>query len=104
MARLRLELWDDDGWNAFSNRQVKLARDAGTLTELAPALHGLAGQRLFGGAFATAAELLDQTDSMSDATGSPRSDRLSSTYRAARQTAAGLRSHRSHGSGRNAAR
>jgi DNA-binding CsgD family transcriptional regulator len=64
------ELWDDETWHILSTRQVQLARDAGALTELPIALNALSSAKLFAGDFAAAAALIEEADSVTNATGS----------------------------------
>jgi DNA-binding CsgD family transcriptional regulator len=66
-----LDLWDDEAWHEVSSRQVRLARDAGTLGVLANALSDRAGVHVHAGEFATALELNDESAAITQATGNP---------------------------------
>jgi hypothetical protein len=66
-----LDLWDDEAWHEVSSRQVRLARDAGTLGVLANALSDRAGVHVHAGEFATASELNDESAAITQATGNP---------------------------------
>jgi DNA-binding CsgD family transcriptional regulator len=65
-----VRLWDDDGWDRLSARQVRLARDAGALGVLPIALNQRAGLYLHQGDFAAAASLADEAAAITEATGS----------------------------------
>jgi DNA-binding CsgD family transcriptional regulator len=64
------DLWDDEGWDTFSDRHVKLAREAGALGELPLALNARVYVHLFAGELAEAASLVQQAQTVSKATGS----------------------------------
>jgi hypothetical protein len=64
------ELWDDETWNALSDRLVELAREAGALTELPVALDSLSVANLFAGRVAEAASLVDEARATVELTGS----------------------------------
>ena len=55
-----LHAWDDQAWDALSGRHLRLARDAGALSELPLALSRRAYLHLFSGELATAASLTDE--------------------------------------------
>jgi DNA-binding CsgD family transcriptional regulator len=65
-----LHLWDDKGWDALSARYVRLARSAGSLSELPLALSMRCYMLLFEGRLAAAAELNDEGLAVTEATGS----------------------------------
>jgi len=65
-----LHLWDDESWDALSARYVRLARSAGSLSELPLALSMRCYMHLFEGRLATAAELNDEGQAVMEATGS----------------------------------
>jgi len=61
---------DYESWDALSDRQVKLARDAGSLTALPIAFNTRAGVHLFAGQFSEAASMVAEAESVTEATGS----------------------------------
>jgi len=63
-------VWDYDSWDALSDRQVRLARDAGALIALPIALSMRATVHLFAGEFTEAASMVAQAESVAEATGS----------------------------------
>ena len=70
-CRLAQDLWDDELWHALATRGVRLARETGALNLLPNALNYLAALNVHSGAFATAAALIDEVDSITQATGIP---------------------------------
>jgi len=70
-CRLAQDLWDDELWHALATRGVRLARETGALNLLPNALNYLAALNVHSGAFATAAALVDEVDSITQATGIP---------------------------------
>src|SRR5215472_4397959 len=62
-------LWDYDSWQALSDRQIEIARDAGAVTALPPAFTMRAMPHLFAGEFTAATSLVAQVESVSQATG-----------------------------------
>jgi DNA-binding CsgD family transcriptional regulator/tetratricopeptide (TPR) repeat protein len=69
--RVLLDLFDQETYNWLNARQLELLREAGELTVLPAALTTYAGQRVTAGDFAQAADLLEQSDAISSATGAP---------------------------------
>ena len=69
--RVLLDLFDQDTYDALNARQVGMLRAAGELTVLPAALTTYAGARVTSGDFTRAAELLEQSDAISIATGAP---------------------------------
>jgi DNA-binding CsgD family transcriptional regulator/tetratricopeptide (TPR) repeat protein len=65
-----VDLWDHDTWDVLSTRHVQLARDAGALTVLPIALISRMAVHLWAGEFAAAASLVDEVETVMDATGS----------------------------------
>jgi DNA-binding CsgD family transcriptional regulator len=65
-----LYLWDDERWDALSDRYVQLARTAGALSELPLALTMRAYMLLFAGDLSTATSLIDEGQAVAEATGS----------------------------------
>jgi DNA-binding CsgD family transcriptional regulator len=63
-----MDLWDDDSWQALSDRILQMARDAGALALLPMALTLRAGIVLFAGEFDAAAVLVEELDAVSEAT------------------------------------
>ena len=70
-CRLAQDLWDDELWHLLATRGVRLARATGALSLLPNALNHLAALNVHSGAFATAAALVDEVDSICAATGIP---------------------------------
>jgi len=64
-------LWDHDSWNALASLDLQRARDAGALTTMSFALNHLACVRLFAGDLDGAGALLDEAQSIVEATRSP---------------------------------
>jgi DNA-binding CsgD family transcriptional regulator len=69
LALIAWELWDIDRYRKLVERQVALARDAGDLTALLPAMSMLQMACVAAGDFAAAEALLDQTEGLAEATG-----------------------------------
>jgi DNA-binding CsgD family transcriptional regulator len=70
-CRLAQDLWDDELWHVLATRGVDLARETGALNLLPNALNYLAALNVHSGAFAAAATLIDEVDSITQATGIP---------------------------------
>jgi DNA-binding CsgD family transcriptional regulator len=70
-CRLAQDLWDDELWHLLATRGVRVARETGALSLLPNALNHLAALNVHSGAFATAAVLTDEVDSITQATGIP---------------------------------
>jgi DNA-binding CsgD family transcriptional regulator/tetratricopeptide (TPR) repeat protein len=64
-----LEIWDDEHAFALSQSSVEIARDTGTLSELALALSARAPVLVFCGDLAAAAETVSETASVEETTG-----------------------------------
>jgi DNA-binding CsgD family transcriptional regulator len=64
------DLWDDERWDTFSARHVKIARESGALGELVLALTSRVYVDLFAGELAEAASLVQEAHTVSEATGS----------------------------------
>jgi DNA-binding CsgD family transcriptional regulator len=64
------DLWDDESWYVLSNRHVKIAREAGALSELPLALNSRVYVHMFAGELAAAASLVDEVQAVREATGS----------------------------------
>lgn len=62
--------WDDEHWEALSDRYIQLARQAGALSELPLALGARAYMLLFSGELAAVASLTDEIQAVTEATGS----------------------------------
>jgi len=62
-------LWDFDGWDAVSSRQIELARDAGALGLLSIALNGQGMIAAWSGDFEVAEALSAEDDAVREATG-----------------------------------
>lgn len=65
-----LHLWDDEDWDVRSTRYVELARTTGALTELPLALSMRVYVLLFAGDLRAAAALVDEIQTVTEATGS----------------------------------
>ena len=61
-------IWDFDGWDVLSARQLQAARDVGALSVLPLTLSTRAGVHLFAGELGPAAALVDESDMLSEAT------------------------------------
>jgi len=66
---LALETWDDEHARLLSHSSVELARESGTLSELALALSARTPVLVFCGELAAAAATVSETESVHDATG-----------------------------------
>ena len=64
------ELWDDEHWDTLSARHVKIAREAGALSELPLALTSRVYVHLFAGELAEASSLVREAQTVREATGS----------------------------------
>jgi DNA-binding CsgD family transcriptional regulator len=64
------ELWDDEHWDTLSARHVKVAREAGALSELPLALTSRVYVHLFAGELAEASSLVQEAQTVREATGS----------------------------------
>jgi ATP/maltotriose-dependent transcriptional regulator MalT len=71
-ARIAADLFDDETWHLLATRHLQIARDAGALGALQIALIHLSQLRVFEGKLDAAAALIEETDSIIDATGSRR--------------------------------
>lgn len=69
--RVLLDLFDQDTYDALNARQAEMLLSAGELTVLPAALTTYAGACVTSGDFTKAAQLLDQSDAISSATGAP---------------------------------
>ncbi|OPX13077.1 transcriptional regulator [Mycobacterium sp. AT1] len=69
--RVLLDLFDQDTYDALNARQADMLLSAGELTVLPSALTTYAGACVTSGDFTKAAQLLDQSDAISSATGAP---------------------------------
>ena len=83
-CRLAQDLWDDELWHVLATCGVRLARETGALNLLPNALNYLAALNVHSGAFATAAALIDEVDSITQATGIPPLKYAASMLAAAR--------------------
>src|SRR5215472_12245079 len=61
-------LWDYEGWDALSARQVKLARDSSAPIALPPAFSMRVGVHLLAGEFTAAASMAAEAESVTEAT------------------------------------
>ena len=70
-CRVAQDLWDDELWHVLATRGVRVARDTGALNLLPNMANYLAALNVHSGKFATAAALIDEVDSITQATGLP---------------------------------
>jgi DNA-binding CsgD family transcriptional regulator len=63
------DLWDDELWHELATHAVRLARGAGALATLPIALSYRAGVHVLAGEFAAASALIQEADSVTEATG-----------------------------------
>jgi DNA-binding CsgD family transcriptional regulator len=66
---IALELWDDESAYSLSHHSVRIARETGTLSELALALSARTPVLVFCGELSAAASAVAETDSVEEATG-----------------------------------
>jgi DNA-binding CsgD family transcriptional regulator len=71
-CRVAADVFDDETWHLLANRYVLIARGAGALGVLPIALMHLSLMHVFEGKLDTAAALVEEIDSIMDATGSRR--------------------------------
>ncbi|MCW2548819.1 MAG: ATP-dependent transcriptional regulator, MalT-like, LuxR family [Mycobacterium sp.] len=65
-----IHLWDEARWDRLSDHHVQIARDSGALTELPLALTQRANLLMFLGELSRASALVDEVETVVDATGS----------------------------------
>jgi DNA-binding CsgD family transcriptional regulator len=65
-----VHLWDDESWNALTERHVQLAREVGALSEVPLAVTSRIYTQLFAGELTIAASLLEEVQAATEATGS----------------------------------
>jgi DNA-binding CsgD family transcriptional regulator len=61
-------IWDYDGWDSLTTRQIRAAREAGALAHLPLAFSTRVGVHLFAGETREAASLVDEADALAEAT------------------------------------
>src|SRR6476659_1792595 len=71
-CRVAADVFDDETWHLLASRYVLIAREAGALGVLPITLMNLSLMHVFEGKLETAAALVEETDSIIDATGSRR--------------------------------
>jgi DNA-binding CsgD family transcriptional regulator len=64
-----VHLWDDERWDALSERHVRLARETGALADLQLALSQRISMHLFAGELSTAASLVEELQATTEAIG-----------------------------------
>ena len=69
-GRAAMAVWDDETWHILASRHVKVARDAGALTELPLAVRSRILLHAHAGELAEGAALLAEAQAVADATGS----------------------------------
>jgi DNA-binding CsgD family transcriptional regulator len=67
---LAADLWDDECWEVVASRYVTTTREAGALSDLPGALDSRAFVQLFAGELAAAASLVEEVNTVCEATGS----------------------------------
>jgi DNA-binding CsgD family transcriptional regulator len=77
LAAIAPELWDDTTWHDLTARAVGLAREAGALAVLPVALTYRAAMDVHAGEFGAAAELIEEANAITAATGSASSEYIS---------------------------
>src|SRR6185312_12939692 len=60
-------IWDYEGWDALTMRQIRVAREAGALAHLPLAFSTRVGVHIFAGETRAAASLVEQSDALADA-------------------------------------
>jgi ATP/maltotriose-dependent transcriptional regulator MalT len=70
MSATAADLWDDERWDTLSARHVKITREAGALSDLPRALNSRVFVHLFAGELTEAASLVQEAQTVSEATGS----------------------------------
>ncbi|TCM37168.1 AAA family ATPase [Kribbella sp. VKM Ac-2568] len=63
------DVWDDESWEVFSTRHLRLAREAGALAVLPIALNSRMGLHFLAGEFAAAAALIDEFATVNEVMG-----------------------------------
>ena len=69
--RAAMAVWDDETWHILASRHVKLARDAGALSELPVAVRSRILLHAHAGELAEGAALIAEAQAVADATGIP---------------------------------
>ena len=69
-GRAAMAVWDDETWHILASRHVKLARDAGALSELPLAIRSRILLHAHAGELAQGAALIAEAQAVADATGS----------------------------------
>jgi ATP/maltotriose-dependent transcriptional regulator MalT len=69
-CRIAADLFDHDAWDVLASRAVRLAREAGALSVLPLAASYRAGVHMHAGEYALASALMEESESISTATGS----------------------------------
>ncbi len=67
-GRTAHDVWDDDAWDALSERQLQIVREAGAISALPLALSQRIGMELHAGQFKAAAMLVDELEAVAAAT------------------------------------
>jgi DNA-binding CsgD family transcriptional regulator len=67
-----MHVWDDESWELLSARFIRLARGAGSLSELPFAINARAYMLLFAGELAAAVALADEVQAVAEVTGTSR--------------------------------
>ena len=65
------DVWDDESWEVFCTRHLRLARQAGALAVLPIALNSRMGLHFLAGEFAEAAALVDEVSTVNEVMGNP---------------------------------
>jgi DNA-binding CsgD family transcriptional regulator len=67
---MAISLWDDESWEVLSTRHLELSREAGALTVVLLAMNNRLGLHEHVGELEAAASMLEEADSIAEATGS----------------------------------
>jgi DNA-binding CsgD family transcriptional regulator len=68
-CRLAQDLWDDELWDVLATRELRVARESGTLRALPIAATYRAALHVHAGAFGAASSLIEEADAITEATG-----------------------------------
>ena len=61
-------IWDFEGWDSLTTRQIRAAREVGALAHVPPALSTQVAVHIFAGELEAAASLVEQSDALAEAT------------------------------------
>jgi DNA-binding CsgD family transcriptional regulator len=69
-CHMAITVWDDESWDVLSTRHLQIARDAGAVTVVLLAMNNRLGLHEHVGELEAAASMLDEANSIAEATGS----------------------------------